>query len=169
MSGDFLQGAHDRREGANIITDSIVPLFFRPFSPDRWLGGVPPASSNAVPGVWANIMTFSGGPRSCIGFKFAILESVLVLARGCYSFSHIRLLVFIARMKALLFYLVKSFSFEPAVDPSEIMRNELCVLPPLFPSLFSLYLMPPTSGLCLGPSYGQRRRREPSYQSLYDQ
>ena len=73
-------------ECANTITDFIVPLFFCPSSPDRWLGGAPPASSSAVPGVWANMLTFSAGPRFCIGFKFAILESVLALARGCYLF-----------------------------------------------------------------------------------
>jgi cytochrome P450 len=45
------------------------------YSPDRWLHDLPSAAS-AVPGVWANLMTFLGGPRSCIGFKFAILEYV---------------------------------------------------------------------------------------------
>jgi cytochrome P450 len=45
------------------------------YSPDRWLHELPTAAS-AVPGVWANLMTFLGGPRSCIGFKFAVLEYV---------------------------------------------------------------------------------------------
>jgi cytochrome P450 len=72
-------------------------------SPDRWLGDLP-AASNSIPGLWANIMTFSGGSRSCIGYKFAIYE-----------------------MKALLLYLVKAFYFELAVDPNDVMRNELYV------------------------------------------
>ena len=49
-------------------------------------------------------MTFSGASRSCIGYKFAIYE-----------------------MKALLLYLVKAFYFELAVDPNDVIRNELYV------------------------------------------
>jgi cytochrome P450 len=72
-------------------------------SPDRWLGDLPSAT-NSIPGLWANTMTFSGGPRSCIGYRFAIYG-----------------------MKALLLCLVKSFYFELAVDPKDIMRSELYV------------------------------------------
>jgi cytochrome P450 len=76
-------------------------LIILPHSPDRWLGDLP-AESNSIPGLWANIMTFSGASRSCIGYKFAIYE-----------------------MKALLLHLVKSFYFELAVDPNDVIRNEM--------------------------------------------
>lgn len=48
------------------------------FRPDRWANV--PESARAVPGLWANMMTFlgGGGPgnpgRSCIGWKFALAE-----------------------------------------------------------------------------------------------
>ncbi|KAJ4471511.1 cytochrome P450 [Lentinula aciculospora] len=43
------------------------------FNPDRWLN--PGHVSNSVPlGVYANLATFSGGIRSCIGWRFAVLE-----------------------------------------------------------------------------------------------
>nr|BED42989.1 cytochrome P450 monooxygenase [Trametes versicolor] len=51
------------------------------WKPERWLGKLPSALDGArIPGVYSNIMTFSGGPRSCIGFKFALLEIKVVLA-----------------------------------------------------------------------------------------
>jgi len=40
--------------------------------PERW-ANIPDAASS-VPGVWANIMTFIGGPRACIGYRFSLLE-----------------------------------------------------------------------------------------------
>jgi cytochrome P450 len=70
-------------------------------SPDRWLTGQP-AGVSGVPGLWANLMTFLGGQRACIGFKFAVLE-----------------------MKALLFHLVRDFEFELAVDPKDITCREM--------------------------------------------
>ena len=50
-----------------------------PHSPDRWLHDSPYFAS--VPGLYSNLMTFLGGPRSCIGFKFALVEYVLVYER----------------------------------------------------------------------------------------
>ena len=40
--------------------------------PERWENISNLASS--VPGVWANLMSFSGGPRACIGFRFSLVE-----------------------------------------------------------------------------------------------
>ena len=40
--------------------------------PERW-ENIPNAASS-VPGVWANQLTFIGGPRACIGFRFSLVE-----------------------------------------------------------------------------------------------
>lgn len=68
------------------------------FRPERW-----ESLSEAVqqiPGVWGNMMTFLGGPRACIGYRFSLVE-----------------------MKALIFTLVRSLEFEQAVPTQEIMKK----------------------------------------------
>ncbi|KAM5533683.1 hypothetical protein V8D89_012650 [Ganoderma adspersum] len=51
------------------------------WKPDRFLSPLPPTVEAArVPGVYANLMSFHGGSRSCIGFKYALLELKVVLA-----------------------------------------------------------------------------------------
>ncbi|KAA1472320.1 cytochrome P450 [Dentipellis sp. KUC8613] len=51
------------------------------WKPERWLSPLPASLSNAgIPGVYSNTMTFFGGERSCIGFKFALLEIKVVLS-----------------------------------------------------------------------------------------
>ncbi|KAI0648541.1 cytochrome P450 [Trametes meyenii] len=52
------------------------------WKPERWLAVSPPrALENAwIPGVYSNLMTFSGGGRSCIGFKFSQLKMKVVLS-----------------------------------------------------------------------------------------
>ncbi|KAM5533696.1 hypothetical protein V8D89_012663, partial [Ganoderma adspersum] len=51
------------------------------WKPDRFLSSLPPTVEAArVPGVYANLMSFHGGSRSCIGFKYALLELKVVLA-----------------------------------------------------------------------------------------
>ncbi|TCD66902.1 cytochrome P450-dit2 [Steccherinum ochraceum] len=51
------------------------------WKPERWLSPLPDAVINArIPGVYSNLMTFFGGARSCIGFKFSQLEMKIVLA-----------------------------------------------------------------------------------------
>ncbi|THH09705.1 hypothetical protein EW145_g1826 [Phellinidium pouzarii] len=75
------------------------------FNPDRWANI--PEGAKDVPGVWGNMMTFLGGARSCIGYRFAIIE-----------------------MKALLFTLLRTFEFELAVPVEDIERRSLVVTRP---------------------------------------
>lgn len=58
------------------------------WKPERWLGdGVPESVTEAkIPGVYSNLMTFLGGGRACIGFKFSQLEMKVVLSTLLSSF-----------------------------------------------------------------------------------
>ncbi|KAF9236876.1 cytochrome P450 [Melanogaster broomeanus] len=76
------------------------------FNPERWQN-LPESVSN-IPGVWGNMLTFLGGPRACIGYRFALLE-----------------------IKALLFTLVRAFEFELAVPASEIGKKTTFVQRPM--------------------------------------
>ncbi|KAG6861475.1 hypothetical protein C0995_016254 [Termitomyces sp. Mi166 len=44
----------------------------REFKPERW-NSVPEAAAT-IPGVWGNMLTFIGGPRACIGYRFSLVE-----------------------------------------------------------------------------------------------
>ncbi|KAF9501060.1 cytochrome P450 [Pleurotus eryngii] len=66
------------------------------FKPERWHSL--PDAAHDIPGIWGNTLAFMGGPRACIGWRFAVTE-----------------------MKALLFTLVRSFELELAVPPEEIV------------------------------------------------
>jgi hypothetical protein len=44
------------------------------YRPDRWFKDI--SGRNVVPGVWGNLLTFLGGARSCIGYRFALVEYV---------------------------------------------------------------------------------------------
>ncbi|KAK2463019.1 hypothetical protein APHAL10511_004674 [Amanita phalloides] len=68
------------------------------FRPERW--ECLPESVNAIPGIWSHLLSFWGGPRSCIGFRFAITE-----------------------MKALVFTLVRAFEFDLAVPADRISEE----------------------------------------------
>ncbi|KAF9453671.1 cytochrome P450 [Macrolepiota fuliginosa MF-IS2] len=79
----------------------------REFNPSRW-SSVPPAASD-IPGVWGNMLTFLGGPRACIGYRFSLIE-----------------------MKALLFTLIRAFEFELAVPHEDIVgKSEIVTRPVL--------------------------------------
>ncbi|KAH9857411.1 cytochrome P450 [Lenzites betulinus] len=50
------------------------------WKPERWLQPLPDTVLEAkIPGIYANLMTFLGGGRACIGFKFSQLEMKVVL------------------------------------------------------------------------------------------
>ncbi|KAJ6577835.1 cytochrome P450 [Mycena capillaripes] len=63
------------------------------FKPERWTNGNADSVTTKLCGIYGNTMTFLGGGRSCIGFKFAQLE-----------------------MKILAFVLLRAFKFS-APDP----------------------------------------------------
>ncbi|KAH9067862.1 cytochrome P450 [Lactarius vividus] len=63
--------------------------------PERWLGPLPETVVGAyLPGVYTHTMTFMGGGRSCIGFKFAEIE-----------------------IKTVLYVLLSRMKFEPSETP----------------------------------------------------
>ncbi|CAE6536421.1 unnamed protein product [Rhizoctonia solani] len=58
------------------------------FKPSRWLDELPLAVRESKnPGVYSSTMTFLGGPRACIGFKFSQLEMKIVLAKLIKAFK----------------------------------------------------------------------------------
>ncbi|KAF8177631.1 cytochrome P450 [Pholiota molesta] len=76
------------------------------FKPERWQN-IPEAVSN-IPGIWGNMMTFNGGPKACIGYRFSLVET-----------------------KALLFTLIRAFEFDLAVPASDIVKKTSIVLRPV--------------------------------------
>ncbi|KAJ7652788.1 cytochrome P450 [Mycena polygramma] len=76
------------------------------FIPERWESETP--ISNNVPGIWGHMLTFLGGPRACIGYRFSLVE-----------------------MKALLFTLVRAFEFDLAVPAADIGRQTSIVQHPV--------------------------------------
>ncbi|KAJ7435983.1 cytochrome P450 [Mycena galericulata] len=65
------------------------------FIPERWESETP--MSNTIPGVWGQMLTFLGGPKGCIGYRFSVVET-----------------------KALLFTLVRAFEFELAFPVEDL-------------------------------------------------
>ncbi|CCM06148.1 uncharacterized protein FIBRA_09621 [Fibroporia radiculosa] len=60
----------------------------REWKPERWLSPLPDTvTKNSVPGVYSNLMTFLGGKRGCIGFKFSEMEMKVVLSTLLSSFG----------------------------------------------------------------------------------
>ncbi|TDL20680.1 cytochrome P450 [Rickenella mellea] len=75
------------------------------FRPERWFNL--PEAANSIPGVWGSLLTFLGGSRSCIGYRFALIE-----------------------MKALLFTLIRAFEFTAVYPKSEFETRSLVVQRP---------------------------------------
>ncbi|EJF57366.1 cytochrome P450 [Dichomitus squalens LYAD-421 SS1] len=58
------------------------------WKPERWLKPLPKAVEAAsIPGVYSHLMTFVGGARSCIGFKFAQIEMKVILSTLLANFT----------------------------------------------------------------------------------
>ncbi|KAK6966779.1 cytochrome P450 [Favolaschia claudopus] len=67
------------------------------YIPERWERNT--AVSTQIPGVWGQMLTFLGGARACIGFRFSIIE-----------------------LKALMFTLIRALEFELAVPADNVGR-----------------------------------------------
>jgi len=114
--GNMLEGLRIRK-GENILIP-ILPLNRAKsiwgedaleFRPERWQNI--PEAANTIPGLWSNLMTFLGGPRACIGYRFSLVET-----------------------KALLFTLIRAFEFELAVPPSDLVKRSGLVQRPVVKS-----------------------------------
>ncbi|KXN84323.1 Cytochrome P450 3A16 [Leucoagaricus sp. SymC.cos] len=84
------------KEGTNIAVSimgaNCDPDLWGPDShewkPERWLAPLPKAVEQAhMPGIYSHLMTFLGGGRACIGFKFSQLEMKVVLSVLMSSFK----------------------------------------------------------------------------------
>ncbi|KAL1947168.1 hypothetical protein VTO73DRAFT_14129 [Trametes versicolor] len=85
------------KKGMRIITDirgsnTNVELWgpdAYEWKPERWMEPLPRALEEAhIPGVYSHLMTFIGGARACIGFKFSQLEMKVVLATLIPAFKY---------------------------------------------------------------------------------
>uniref|UniRef100_A0A0W0FNH7 Cytochrome p450 n=2 Tax=Moniliophthora roreri TaxID=221103 RepID=A0A0W0FNH7_MONRR len=81
------------------------------FKPDRWDDLPPTVAASNVPGVWSHTLTFFGGARSCIGWRFSLVE-----------------------MKCLIFVLVRAFELKLGVPKEEIGRKIAVVQRPMLKS-----------------------------------
>ncbi|KAI0629559.1 cytochrome P450 [Trametes polyzona] len=76
------------------------------FNPDRWLDSSKTKRGTTV-GVFSNLLTFAGGVRACIGWRFAIYE-----------------------VQAFLTELVSNFQFELTPDVSRVKKTQAIVMVP---------------------------------------
>jgi hypothetical protein len=95
-----------------------------PCRPERWESI--PEGAGAIPGVWGNMLTFLGGPRACIGYRFSLVEYVPL-----ETHTNAHTLTSIIRMKALLFTLIRAFEFELAVPAKDIVKRQSIVQRPM--------------------------------------
>ncbi|KAG9045759.1 hypothetical protein FS837_005680, partial [Tulasnella sp. UAMH 9824] len=49
------------------------------FKPERWLEKKTQYKSSEIPGVFSSLLTFLGGPRACIGYRFALCEMKVII------------------------------------------------------------------------------------------
>ncbi|KAK0449910.1 cytochrome P450 [Armillaria borealis] len=75
------------------------------WNPDRFLGEL---DKTTPVGVYANVLSFSGGVHSCIGWRFVVME-----------------------MQAAVFELVESFEFSPPKEDLQIKRQPAFIMLPM--------------------------------------
>ncbi|KAI8976646.1 cytochrome P450 [Trametes punicea] len=76
----------------NMLGSNRDPTIWGPdageWKPARWLAPLPPSVADArVPSVFANMSTFAAGPRSCIGYNYALTEMRIAVAHLVLAFK----------------------------------------------------------------------------------
>ncbi|KAI0332873.1 cytochrome P450 [Cubamyces sp. BRFM 1775] len=76
----------------NMLGSNRDPAIWGPdaneFKPERWLAPLPPTVAEArVPSIFANMSTFAAGPRSCIGYNYALTEMRIAVAHLVMQFK----------------------------------------------------------------------------------
>lgn len=103
--------------------------------PERWEN--PPEAISSIPGVWGHLLSFLGGPRACIGYRFSLIECVFILS------SSVDFALLLApraltrasnRMKAIIYTLVRAFEFELAVPADDVQKKSAVVQRPILKS-----------------------------------
>ena len=87
----------------------------------------PPTSINQIPGIWGNTLSFLGGPRACIGYRFSVIEYALILPSDTAYYLPALITI---RMKAILYVLVRAFNFELAFKPEDLRYNSAFLVKP---------------------------------------
>ncbi|KAJ3893683.1 cytochrome P450 [Lentinula edodes] len=64
--------------GANRL-ESVWGVDAKTWKPERWLSDRNPATMH-LPGIYSGMLSFFGGGRSCIGYRFALMEMKIILA-----------------------------------------------------------------------------------------
>ncbi|KAJ4489794.1 cytochrome P450 [Lentinula lateritia] len=64
--------------GANRL-ESVWGVDAKTWKPERWLSDRNPATMH-LPGIYSGMLSFFGGSRSCIGYRFALMEMKIILA-----------------------------------------------------------------------------------------
>jgi cytochrome P450 len=70
------------------------------FNPDRFAALGDEKKLAEISGVWGHLLTFLGGPRNCLGYRFSLIE-----------------------MKVILFVLLRSFKFEELPSKPKIEKK----------------------------------------------
>ncbi|WVQ86034.1 hypothetical protein IAT38_008202 [Cryptococcus sp. DSM 104549] len=93
-----------------ILSVNTSPAIWGPdaaqFNPHRFISG-DVSAAQALPGTWGNIMSFLGGARNCIGYRFALAE-----------------------IKVILFVLLRGFEFAELKSKPDIERRLQVVMRP---------------------------------------
>lgn len=69
--------AAEFKYGQILTFHCLFTYHIRISSPARWMNL--PGAASTVPSVWGNQFSFLSGPRSCIGYRFAVMEYVTSL------------------------------------------------------------------------------------------
>ena len=74
--------------------------------------------------MWGHMLTFLGGPHACIGYRFALIESVQSFYLLYRSYTD----DWRTRIKALLFTLIRGFEFELAVPADTVKPRRAMIV-----------------------------------------